>query len=502
MASKRFAEYLRKSRADDPNESVEEVLRKHRELLDDLQRKNEIVVLPEDRYEEVVSGDSLYARPQMLRLLEAVERGEYEAVLCMDIQRLGRGSMSDQGAILDAFKYSGTKIITPNKTYDLSNELDETYTEFETFMGRQELRMIKKRLQRGKMKTIEDGGYCANAPYGYERTYIDRKPTLKIVETEANFVRMIFDLYANGGIGCNRIADHINLLGAKPRRGEKFAKSTIMHILRNPVYIGKVAWYRERYIQAGTRGNDKRISMQRPQEEWKVIEGIHQPIIEQDLFDKVQTRLAERTHKPRFTGVVHNPLAGIVRCAHCGALMQRQGCKGGPILICLNRSCNVASKLEYVEEAILQQLKEELALLKVSLRSGVLDAPRQDFRKRELSLLDGEIRKLRGQLTKLHDLVEQGVYDIPTFVLRRDELQDKIGQLEAKKAELREDDGRPQNTEKLYNAICGMLDYYPTATPDERNAMLKSILEKVTYAKQRKALPREFQLVMYLKAQY
>ena len=242
--------------------------------------------------------------------------------------------------------------------------------------------------------------------------------------------------------------------------------------------------------------------MQRPQEEWKVIEGIHQPIIEEDLFDKVQTRLAERTHKPRFTGVVHNPLAGIVRCAHCGAAMQRQGCKGGPLLICVNRGCNVATKLEYVEEAILQQLKEELALLKVSLRSGVLDAPRQDFRKRELSLLDGEIRKLRGQLTKLHDLVEQGVYDIPTFVSRRDDLQIRIEQLEAKKRELLEEESRTQNTEKEYNAFCSMLDRYSTATPDERNAMLKSILEKVTYAKQRNALPREFQLVMYLKAQY
>ncbi len=137
MNRKRYAEYLRKSRADDPHESVADVLKKHKELLEEFKQREHIYVDPEDIFEEVVSGDSLYARPQMLRLLEAVEQGKYSAVLCMDIQRLGRGSMSDQGAILDAFKYSGTKIITPTKVYDLQNELDETYTEFETFMGRQ-----------------------------------------------------------------------------------------------------------------------------------------------------------------------------------------------------------------------------------------------------------------------------------------------------------------------------------------------------------------------------
>lgn len=118
----KYAVYLRKSRADDPHEPLEETLRKHRDQLNAYMLQQGISVVPEDVYEEVVSGDSLYARPQMLRLLEAVEAGRYAGVLCIDIQRLGRGSMRDQGIILDAFKYSGTKILTPTKTYDLQNE--------------------------------------------------------------------------------------------------------------------------------------------------------------------------------------------------------------------------------------------------------------------------------------------------------------------------------------------------------------------------------------------
>ena len=161
-----YALYLRKSRSDDPEKSVEETLRRHREILDKYAIENGIDVKPEDIYEEVVSGESLYSRPEMLRLLESVESGAYEGVLCMDIDRLGRGKTSDQGIILETFKYSNTKIITPNRQYDLNDEFDEDYAEFEGFMAHRELKMIKRRMQRGIQKTIEEGGYLANAPYG------------------------------------------------------------------------------------------------------------------------------------------------------------------------------------------------------------------------------------------------------------------------------------------------------------------------------------------------
>lgn len=128
----------------------------------------------------------------MLRLLEDVEDGKYDAVLCMDLDRLSRGRMKDQGIILDAFKDSGTLIVTPEKTYDLSDEIDDELAEFKTFMSRREYKIINKRLQRGKAQTIRDGCYVANAPYGYRKVTIDRKPTLEIVESEAAYVRMMF----------------------------------------------------------------------------------------------------------------------------------------------------------------------------------------------------------------------------------------------------------------------------------------------------------------------
>ena len=64
----RYAIYLRKSRADDTSEPLEVTLQRHRQMLEKYMQQHDIAVQDEDVFEEVVSGDSLYARPQMLRL--------------------------------------------------------------------------------------------------------------------------------------------------------------------------------------------------------------------------------------------------------------------------------------------------------------------------------------------------------------------------------------------------------------------------------------------------
>ena len=104
------AEYLRKSRMEEGMDT-EEVLAKHRKDLARYAAAHDIHIV--ETYYEVVSGESLYARPEMLRLLADVEKGLYDAVLVMDIDRLSRGRMKYQGIILDALRDSGTLIITP-----------------------------------------------------------------------------------------------------------------------------------------------------------------------------------------------------------------------------------------------------------------------------------------------------------------------------------------------------------------------------------------------------
>ena len=135
-----YAIYLRKSRKDRDldTQSGEDTLSRHRTQLLTLA---DSMTLPIGHiYQEVVSGETIAARPEMRRLLDAVEQNAWEGVLVMEVERLARGDTIDQGVVFQAFRYSGTKIITPSKVYDPENEFDEEYFEFGLFMSRRSIR--------------------------------------------------------------------------------------------------------------------------------------------------------------------------------------------------------------------------------------------------------------------------------------------------------------------------------------------------------------------------
>lgn len=165
-----YAKYLRKSRFDrDYAEmSVEETLKRHEAILDRLAGERGYRVTK--TYYEVVSGESIAARPEIQKLLEEVNAGLYAGVLVVDLERLARGNSADQAYISQVFQFSGTKIITPAKVYDPSDEFDEEYFEFGLFMSRREYKTITRRLIRGRDSSASEGKYISSiAPYGYRR---------------------------------------------------------------------------------------------------------------------------------------------------------------------------------------------------------------------------------------------------------------------------------------------------------------------------------------------
>ena len=94
------AMYLRKSRADENNPL--ETLERHKEILLSYAKDNNLTVI--DIFEEVISGGMLYNRTEMLKLLDAIPSHIYDAVLCIDLDRLGRGSAADSEKIFDVLK--------------------------------------------------------------------------------------------------------------------------------------------------------------------------------------------------------------------------------------------------------------------------------------------------------------------------------------------------------------------------------------------------------------
>ena len=162
--------YLRKSRKDDEleNATIEETLARHERTLLELAHKMKITV---DRiYREVVSGETIAARPMMQQMLADMEDGMCDGVLVMEVERLARGNTMDQGLVAQTFQLCDTKIITPMRTYDPQNEADQEYFEFSLFMSRREYKTITRRMQAGRKASFNEGKYIGNIPpYGYDR---------------------------------------------------------------------------------------------------------------------------------------------------------------------------------------------------------------------------------------------------------------------------------------------------------------------------------------------
>ncbi len=483
--------YLRKSRMEEGLDT-DEVLAKHQKTLLDYAKEHGIHII--ETYPEVVSGESLYARPQMLRLLQDVEDGRYDCVLCMDLDRLSRGRMKDQGIILDAFKDSETLIVTPEKVYNLSDEIDEEYAELKTFMSRREYKIINKRLRRGLQQSIEDGCYVANAPYGYKKVTIDRKPTLEIYEPEAKFVRMMFQLYAQG-YGCVSIARHINALGARPHRSAEFNRSSVARILHSPVYVGKIVWNQKKHIKKGIKGNTKNIVIYQPKEKWTITDGLHPPIVDKELFDQVQAILDKRYIPSRNDGTIKSPLAGLVKCANCGMNMQRLVMKGEPYLLCNRPGCCASTRFTLVEERVLEYLERTLEQLTLSPTS-VLAGRDTSVLETTLTAIHKELASTQRQKSRLYELLELGEYDIPTFRERMDVVKNKQSALERKEADtLRAiQDAKTSDPASLAAKIKYVLDNYSTSDATQRNALLHSVIQTVFYHKEKKTKPTAFYL--------
>ena len=161
--------YLRKSRADLEAEAhgEGETLSRHKTALLALAKRLNLTV--SEIYQEVVSGETIAARPMMQQLLQEVSEGKWTGVIVMEVERLARGDTMDQGLVSQTFKYSGTKIITPLKIYDPANEFDEEYFEFGLFMSRREYVTTNRRLQRGRQASAREGKFVGSvAPFGYK----------------------------------------------------------------------------------------------------------------------------------------------------------------------------------------------------------------------------------------------------------------------------------------------------------------------------------------------
>lgn len=478
--------YLRKSRQDDPNETVEEVLAKHETQLQEwAERELGHRIAPEDTYREIVSGESIDAREEIKKILARIEDPAVAGVIVMEPSRLSRGDLADCSRIIDSFRFSRSVVATPYMTYDLENKMERKFFKDELLRSSDFLEYTKELLFRGRVAACKRGCFIGNcAPWGYRKIKVGKDHTLEIIEDRAELVRLAFDMYVNDGATPYQIACKFNELGVPAPKGGKWKKDTIRVMLRNPHYAGYTAFNQKKFTQVLENGEIVRKRLAQPQEEQIIAEGKHTAIIDRATWTAAQELVARNPHVNQFNGL-KNPLAGLLWCGKCGRAMalhpykhaeDRYTCKERP-------PCFKSVKAPLVIDAVVASLEEaELPALELKIKNGDGDA--RKIQQRLLAKLEKQMEDYRAQEDRQYDLLEtnpnysQEVFDRRNAALRAkmDECQEAI--YKAKSA-LPQSVDYAERVVALKAAIDILRD--DSATPDEKNKVVKAIVDRIEY---------------------
>lgn len=494
--------YLRKSRKDMDAEAIgqTDTLKRHRAALLSLAESRGLNIV--EICEEVVTGDSIAVRPEVQKVLQLVETGAYAGVLVMEVERLARGDTIDQGIIAQTFKYSNTMIITPNKSYDPNNEMDEEYFEFGLFMSRREYNTIKRRLTRGKEASIREGKWISGkTPFGWLREKIPNDKGYMLVPhpEQAPILRQIYDWYTGDGcvrVGSSAIATRLNRLGVKTNTGSRWTASAILEVLRNPANAG---WIKSKGRPEIKHIVDGSVVVSRPRariEDLTLHKGLHNGLISQEQFDRA-VALSYSTASPRGKGAwkTATSLAGLVRCDQCGRIMVRRATSGGrkDTFLCPSYGCTTVSAwYDEVEAAVLDALRGWLHELEVGEAASADDSSLLSALSSAISADQKQLAKLEAQETRAYEFVETGVYTPEVFLQRSQSLAaDKLAilsRIDENQRAIDDIDRAKQSRARLAPAVRHVLETYPLAgSVQEQNDLLKTVLQKIVYHKQSKS---------------
>lgn len=498
----KYAIYLRKSRADLEAEKIGdgETLARHKKILTDLAARKGLYV--SKIYEEIISGETIEARPEIQKLIQDCYDGKYRGILVVEVTRLSRGNQGDAQTIMDCLKYSnynkGLLVVTPTKTYDIvHSQEDEEYMEFELFMSRREYKMIKKRLERGRMQAIVEGNYMAShRPYGYNIVKTKTGRTLIPNKDEAPIVKLIFDLAADN-VPLLTIARRLKDMGVPTYNGDYYwSRVSVKRILENPVYIGKVRWNNRTTIKTMVDGKIETRLTTLNKNHYMEYDGKHKKyaLTDEETFAKVNSRLTETRTKYDYKLV--NPLAGLLRCKKCGRVMNlrtydsrkynvspRYNHDGSPY-------CKLSSVMYTdVIDTLIRALELYIEDFKIEINN---DFQHDDTNiQMQIQTLKREETKLKQKITKLFDSWENGILNDNEFIERKvinnESLENIQRQIRDLEKSIPEKIDYKEKIILLSNAVESLRD--DAVSAKIKNDYLKEIISTIEYSRER---PGEF----------
>ena len=392
---KQFVAYYRVSSKRQRDEGVS--IEAQRKLTLDYATKNKFKIVKEFEIDESAKQEGRKKFSEMVSYIQ--EHPNVSGILCEKIDRLLRGNLKDRVIIEDMVHEDNKEIHFIKESLIYSKEsksAQKLQFDIQNGFARFYLNNLSDEVKKGYDILVADGYYPHVPPLGYLSKLSDH---MAITDSKvAPFIKRTFELCATGEYTEKRIAQVLFEEGLRSRKGRRVGKSAIGKILHDPFYYGWFRWQGE--VRAGQ----------------------HEPIIDKDLFDRVQ----EVLHPRKKRGYKHDfAYTGMMVCGECGNGITAELQKGHVYYHCTKPKGAKKCSQKYVrEEVIVEQLNEvvksvsldiqKLKILKEILRESNKDEA--EYHEQSLEALNARYASLTEQSSKLLDLflagkVKQEIYD-------------------------------------------------------------------------------------------
>ena len=269
-------------------------------------------------------------RPDLKRMLKAIERRQINLVITKDLSRLGRNYLQTGTLIEDFFPRHGVRYIAMNDGIDTMRDNNDI-APFKNILNEMYSKDISKKVHSSYLLKAQQGQFTGCiAPFGYQKDPEDKNHLIADEET-APTVRYIFQL-ALQGMGNNKIGkilyeqkipkpayykpEYFGKFLVKEDDAYNWKQETIIRILRNPLYKGYfwVQKYDKKHFKQETRGYI-------PMSERTIIPSDHDALVDEHTWDTVQEILDRHTKVKPCTSGYENKFRGILKCADCGSTL-------------------------------------------------------------------------------------------------------------------------------------------------------------------------------------
>lgn len=436
---KYVAEYLRKSRG----ETTEDLI-KHKTILEELCKSRGWVYVV---YEEVETGESLFARPVMQQLLRDVEDNIYDVVVCVDLDRLGRGDLVDWGQIKRVFQKTNTYMVTPSSLYNLNDDNEEFAVDLQTLFARREYKKITHRLSMGKKVGAKLGAWTNGTPpmpYEYQewidpatnKRYYNEKGLVVNLQ-KLSIYRFMVDSFIKDKKSTNEIAWELNRRNIPSPRGGRWCNMTVRRLLVDETHLGKIISNKTKGDGHKNKSPNKQPFQKIPKEQWTVVENRHEAIKTQDEHEKILIGIQKNLKSPYRRSDHYYPLKGLIKCGLCGYGLPLEYKRGKDLIVkkCwhkdyLGNKCpNSSGKAQYIIDAIDEQLKEYEEQIRKEIES--CEDQSTDLIQLQIKTIMDKLNKKDIALKRARIAYDEGVDTLDEYRSAKERILKEVDELES-----------------------------------------------------------------------